>query len=61
MGRLDLVDTPELPGDTLAYLTQERRTWLGGRYFSVTWDMPEFLAREKEVVDGDKLKMRLVV
>lgn len=56
-----LNDTPELGADTFVWLTQKGRPWLGGRYLSVSWDMPELESREKEIVEGDKLKMRLVV
>ena len=52
-------DTPELGADTMVWLTQKRREWLAGRYISVTWDMPEFVSKEKEIVDGDLLKMRM--
>jgi NAD(P)-dependent dehydrogenase (short-subunit alcohol dehydrogenase family) len=56
-----LADSPELSADSLVYLTQEKRDWLAGRYVDLTWDMPEFLSREKEIVEGDKLKVRLVL
>jgi NAD(P)-dependent dehydrogenase (short-subunit alcohol dehydrogenase family) len=56
-----LTDEPELAADAIVYLTQEKREWLGGRYVSCTWDMPEFLGMEKEVVEGNKLVMRMVV
>ncbi|KAI7972956.1 hypothetical protein EIK77_001530 [Talaromyces pinophilus] len=56
-----LVDTPELAGDVLAWLTQEKQQWLNGRYLSVTWDMPELFARKDEIVKGDKLKVRVVI
>ena len=58
---VDLKDTPELAADTLVFLTQERREWLAGRYLSCTWDVRELLARETEIVDGEKLKMRMVL
>lgn len=29
-----LNDSPELPGDTIAFLTRERREWLRSRYIS---------------------------
>lgn len=58
---LVLSDTPELAADTIVFLTQERRDWLAGRYISCTWDMPEFLAMKAEIVEHDKLKMRMVV
>ncbi|KAH6679747.1 putative 2-(R)-hydroxypropyl-CoM dehydrogenase [Halenospora varia] len=52
------VETPELAGDTLAFLTREKRQWLSGRYVNVTWDMPELMAKEKTIVEGDKLKVK---
>ena len=60
MGCIGLNDTPELAADTMVFLTQEKREWLAGRYVSCTWDMPELLAKKSEIVEGDKLKMRLV-
>ncbi|KAH7044524.1 oxidoreductase-like protein [Macrophomina phaseolina] len=56
-----LTDTPELAGDTVVFLAHERREWLAGRLINCNWDMPEFLQKEKEIVEGDKLKVRLVV
>ncbi|KAI9797677.1 MAG: hypothetical protein M1833_005338 [Piccolia ochrophora] len=56
-----LTDTPELAADTIAFLTKERREWLAGRYISCQWDMDEFLAKKDEIVQDDKLKVRLVV
>ena len=57
---LVMTDTPELCGDTVVYLTSDRREWLSGRYINVTWDMPELIAQREEIVAGDKLKIRLV-
>ncbi|KAF7505129.1 hypothetical protein GJ744_001195 [Endocarpon pusillum] len=54
-------DTPELAGHTIVWLTQERREWLAGRYLSCTWDMPELMSRKDEIVQGDKLKFRMVL
>lgn len=56
---IDLVDKPELAGDTLVSLTSQRRDWLAGRYVSVTWDMPELYSRGEEIVKEDKLVMRM--
>ncbi|KAF7957744.1 hypothetical protein EAE96_003314 [Botrytis aclada] len=56
--RAILIDTPQLPGDTIAYLTSQRREWLAGRYLDSNWDMSEIMCREKEIVDGDKLKFK---
>ncbi|KAH6645321.1 NAD-P-binding protein [Truncatella angustata] len=55
-----LVDTVELASNTIVFLTKEKREWLAGRYVSCTWDMPEFISRKKEIVNDDKLKMRMV-
>lgn len=56
-----LTDTAELSADALVFLTQEKRDWLAGRYIDLTWNMPEFLSREKEIIKDDKLKLRLVI
>ena len=56
-----LIDTPQLCGDTVSWLTQERREWLAGRYVSVNWDMQQLLAKKDEIVADDKLKMRIVI
>lgn len=55
------VETPELSADSLVYLTSEKRDWLAGRYLNVTWDLPELMAKEEEIVKKDMLKVRLVV
>ncbi|KAK3995186.1 hypothetical protein QBC44DRAFT_320662 [Cladorrhinum sp. PSN332] len=52
------VETPELSGDSIAYLVSEKRAWLGGRYINCTWDLPELVSKEKEIVAGDKLKVK---
>ncbi|KAF2100256.1 putative short-chain type dehydrogenase [Rhizodiscina lignyota] len=54
------VDTPRLPADSIVFLTGERRDWLSGRYINCTWDMPELIAKKDEIVEGDKLKVRLI-
>ncbi|KAG0646658.1 Citrinin synthesis mpl6 [Hyphodiscus hymeniophilus] len=53
-------DKIEIASDTMCFLTQERREWLAGRFVSCPWDMTEFLSREKEIVEADMLKMRMV-
>ena len=50
---------PEVAGDTIVWLTAERREWLGGRYLDCPWDMNELLAKKDEIVAEDKLKMRM--
>jgi NAD(P)-dependent dehydrogenase (short-subunit alcohol dehydrogenase family) len=52
---------PDIAGDTIAWLASERRGWLGGRYVSCPWDMEELLSRKEEIIEGDKLKMKLVM
>ncbi|KAF9368461.1 hypothetical protein CPC16_005325 [Podila verticillata] len=56
-----LVDTPELAADSIAWLTQHQLQWLSGRYVSVNWDLPELMTKKEEIVEGDKLKMRIVI
>jgi NAD(P)-dependent dehydrogenase (short-subunit alcohol dehydrogenase family) len=57
--RNKLPDHPDIAGDTIAWLAAERREWLGGRYVSCPWDMEELMSREREIVEGDKLKLRM--
>lgn len=54
------VETPELSADSITFLVSRKRDWLGGRYINCTWDMPELMAKEEEIVKGDKLKNRFV-
>lgn len=56
-------ETPELSADSLVYLTNERREWLSGRYINLTWDLPELTSspKKEEIVNEDKLKVRLVI
>ncbi|SPO01903.1 related to peroxisomal short-chain alcohol dehydrogenase [Cephalotrichum gorgonifer] len=56
-----LTETPNLCADTLVYLTERRREWLAGRYLSATWDVEELLSKESEIVQEDKLKVRMRV
>lgn len=56
-----LTDTPNMVADTIVFLTQERREWLGARYVDSRWDMPELLAKKSEIVERDLLKVGLRV
>ncbi|KAK3697720.1 hypothetical protein LTR37_017302 [Vermiconidia calcicola] len=56
-----LIDQPELAGDSIVWLTAERREWLAGRYVSVTWDAEELLQKRDKIVKEDLLKVRLAV
>ena len=53
------IDAPELCGDTITFLTSKKRAWIGGRYINVTWDMPQLMAKEDEIVKENKLKIKL--
>lgn len=57
----NLVDKPELAADTIVWLTQEKKMWLNGRYVSANWDVEEIMARKDEIVEENKLKVRLVL
>ncbi|KAM0716782.1 hypothetical protein Q7P37_008227 [Cladosporium fusiforme] len=59
--RNKLPHRPDVAGDTIAWLSAERRPWLGGRYISCPWDMEELMEREDEIVQGNKLKLSLNV
>ena len=59
--RANLVDSPELSADSIVRLTQDRQEWLNGRYYSANWDLPEVMSRKDEIVQHDKLKVRLVL
>lgn len=56
-----LVDTVEVATHTIVWLASERRGWLSGRYIAAQWDVEELEAKKQEIVDGDQLKMRMVV
>jgi NAD(P)-dependent dehydrogenase (short-subunit alcohol dehydrogenase family) len=52
-------DSPEIAGDTIAWLAAQRAEWLGGRYVSCPWDMEELMKRKDEIIEKDLLKMRM--
>ena len=56
-----LVDTPEVAAHTILWLVKERREWLASRYISCQWDVDALLAKKQEIIEGDKLKVKLVV
>jgi hypothetical protein len=58
--RTCLRDRPDIAGDTIAWLSAERREWQGGRYVSCPWDMEELTKKKDEIIEKDKLKMRMV-
>jgi len=54
-------ETPELPADTIVWLTAAKRDWLAGRYVNVTWNMEQLEEKKDAIVKGDKLKVKLDV
>jgi hypothetical protein len=56
-----LVDTPDLYGGFLVWLTHSQRSWLNGRYVSALWDVDEVEGKMNAIVNGDNLKFRMVV
>ncbi|CAG7954179.1 unnamed protein product [Penicillium salamii] len=56
-----LVDTVELPADTIVWLARERREWLNARFVWGTWDMEELEGRKEEIVQRDLFKFRITV
>lgn len=54
-------DDMSLCGAFLIWLVIQRREWLNGRYVSANWDVEELEAKKDEIVEGDKLKMRMAV
>ncbi|KAL9000868.1 MAG: hypothetical protein Q9169_000623 [Polycauliona sp. 2 TL-2023] len=56
-----LVDSADLAGITIVFLTQRRQEWLAGRYISVNWDMEELFQKKDEIVEKDLLKVRMAV
>ena len=56
-----LTDKPEFAGGFCVWLTAEDRRWLAGRYVSATWDVEKLESMKEEIVQGDKLKVRMAV
>ncbi|CCM01530.1 uncharacterized protein FIBRA_03586 [Fibroporia radiculosa] len=56
-----LIDTPEIAAHTIVWLAREPKAWLSGRYISCQWDVEELEAKKQEIVDGDKLKVRMAI
>ncbi|KAI6084942.1 hypothetical protein F4821DRAFT_164413 [Hypoxylon rubiginosum] len=55
-----LPDDPSLCGCFIVWLIKERRMWLSGRYLSSNWDVDELASKEAQIVQENKLKMRMV-
>ncbi|KXT01544.1 hypothetical protein AC578_6368 [Pseudocercospora eumusae] len=57
-------DAPELCGSFVISLIRrewQEREWLNGRYLDCTWDVDELWKKKEEVVEGDKLRVKLIV
>lgn len=51
----------ELSGGMAVWLTAGQKTWLAGRYVSAHWDVDILESKKDEIVDGDKLKLKLAL
>ncbi|KAJ8109609.1 hypothetical protein OPT61_g7333 [Boeremia exigua] len=51
-----MIDTPELCGGFVVWLSSQDRDWLNGRYLSATWDVEALERMKEDIVNGDKLK-----
>jgi len=56
-----IIDTPELSGGFVVWLTAKKREWLHGRYVSATWDVDVLEGMRDEIVQGKKLKFKMIV
>lgn len=56
-----LSDDEGLAGAMCVWLSKEKRPWLSGRYVSANWDVDELQGMKASIVQGDKLKFRMVV
>jgi NAD(P)-dependent dehydrogenase (short-subunit alcohol dehydrogenase family) len=54
-------DSPELCAGMAVWLAKEPRPWLNGRYVAANWDLDELEGKKYEILEGDKLKFRMVV
>jgi hypothetical protein len=54
-------DDEDLAGAFCVWLSREKRGWLSGRYVSCNWDVGELEAKKEGIVEGDLLKMRMVI
>ncbi|KAI2633875.1 NAD(P)-binding protein [Xylaria nigripes] len=54
-----LVDEPELAAHTIAWLVQERRPWVNGRFVSVNWDMEELVGKKDQIVAMDLFRFQI--
>ncbi|RYP46805.1 hypothetical protein DL768_007047 [Monosporascus sp. mg162] len=55
------LDEPDLCGAMCLWLVHKKPEWLSGRYLSAEWDTAELEQKRDEIVEGDKLKFKMVV
>ncbi|OIW26892.1 NAD(P)-binding protein [Coniochaeta ligniaria NRRL 30616] len=56
-----LTDTPELFADSMVWLADKRREWLGGRFVNACWDLGELESKKDDVAARDLFKFRMTV
>ncbi|KAF2111342.1 hypothetical protein BDV96DRAFT_614700 [Lophiotrema nucula] len=56
-----LTDTADLAGGWAVWFTKGARTWLNGRYASANWNVDRLEQMKDEIVNEDKLKVKLAV
>ncbi len=54
-------DDLDLCGSVCLWLVEKRPEWLSGRYISSEWDLETLEGKREEILQGDKLKARMVV
>lgn len=59
IGGTVLVDSPDLAGAMLVWVTKEHRPWLGGRYVAANWDVGQLEEKKEEIIEKDLFKMRV--
>ncbi|KZL68748.1 short-chain dehydrogenase/reductase [Colletotrichum tofieldiae] len=53
------IDTPELVGGTVVWLTGERARFLNGRAISTNWNVEDLVARKEEIQREDLLTIKM--
>ena len=56
-----LTDTVELPAHWMTRFASERREWMQARFFNAQWGAKELEAKKDEIVEGNKLRFRMVM
>jgi hypothetical protein len=56
-----LIDSVDLAGGFLVWLTKEKRPWLSGRYVDARWDTDELIKKKEEILEKDLLKVKIAL